>query len=1183
MRRNTSKNQTGITAKGIAIVGTCLLAAIFTGQADGQATWLGGAGDWNTGSNWDTGLVPGSGDALVDSGNATNSQVTVGASQSATIGNVFIDSGDSLEILNNSNFTVTSSIQNEGQFLLSTLGSATRLRVESGNVQLSGSGTMTMGGTNSQARIEDQGGGSDAHFLSSSTIEGFGNIGVNSLQLTNQAGGTINANVAATTLQVDPGTAGMVNAGLMTASNGGELLLSGGGGGGFSNSGVIQAEDGSQVRLTGIAAINGGTLTTSGTGRFVVEASDNAELTDVDFSGQFDVLNNSDLELKGTINNQGNISMETLGSNVDLQIESAVTLTGGGSITMGGTSNAVRILDENGTADGSLTNVNNLIEGRGNIGFNRMSFVNEADGVVDANVAGAALIVDPNAGNMTNNGLMRASNGGELQLTGSGGGVFNNSAGAIRAEDGSQVRLTGIAAINGGTLSTLGNGRFLVDASDNAELTDVDFSGQFDVLNNSDLELKGTINNQGNISMQTLGSNVDLQIESAVTLTGGGSITMGGTSGAVRILDENGTADGSLTNVDNLIEGRGSIGADRMSFINEVDGVVDANVTGASLVINPNAGNVTNNGLMKASNGSELRLDGGGDGVFNNSAGTIRAEDGSQVRLGNIASVVGGNLEATSDSRFVVEQSDNAELTDVNFSGQFDVLNNADLELKGTIDNQGDISMQTLGSSVDLQIESDVTLTGGGSITMGGTSTAVRINDEVGTADGVLTNVDNTIQGKGQIGNNRLNVINQALIDANDDTGSITLNPRSTGDQFVNTGTLRASGGGALVLHGAGGGDFFNDGGVIEALDDSTVRLAGIASVEGGELRTLGTGHFVVGPSDNAELADLTLNGTFDVMNNSDLELFGNINNQGTINVVGGGSNTDIQVESAVSLTGGGVIALDAAFANTRIVDEVGSADGELTNVDNTIQGRGVIGNNRLKFINDAGGTVNANAMGASLQLNSRDGNTNQGFFIASNEGTFDIVGDLMNDGMVQADLNSLVDASGVLTNNSTGSLVGNGEIEAVSINNDGRIAPGASVGTLTLDADTVFGSTSFLDMEVDSTAADFLSVLGQLQLDGELGLSLLDGFIPTVSDQYVLAMADDPILGSFNNVFNGGTLETLGGEGTFDVHYGASSSFGTNSVVINNFNFTGVPEPGSMSVLLALMTSTLLVRRRRA
>jgi hypothetical protein len=77
--------------------------------------------------------------------------------------------------------------------------------------------------------------------------------------------------------------------------------------------------------------------------------------------------------------------------------------------------------------------------------------------------------------------------------------------------------------------------------------------------------------------------------------------------------------------------------------------------------------------------------------------------------------------------------------------------------------------------------------------------------------------------------------------------------------------------------------------------------------------------------------------------------------------------------------------------------------------------------------------------------------------------------------------------------------------------------------------------------------------------------------------------MADDPILGSFNNVFNGGTLETLGGEGTFDVHYGASSSFGTNSVVINNFNFTGVPEPGSMSVLLALMTSTLLVRRRRA
>ena len=80
------------------------------------------------------------------------------------------------------------------------------------------------------------------------------------------------------------------------------------------------------------------------------------------------------------------------------------------------------------------------------MGTNELAIVNRSGGLIDANVsvngAGLALSVDPSAaGNLVNLGLMRASNGGTLLLTGNGGGVFTNTGGVIDAENGSQVQL----------------------------------------------------------------------------------------------------------------------------------------------------------------------------------------------------------------------------------------------------------------------------------------------------------------------------------------------------------------------------------------------------------------------------------------------------------------------------------------------------------------------------------------------------------------------------------------------------------------------------------------------------------------------------------------------------------------------------------------------------------------------
>ena len=73
--------------------------------------------------------------------------------------------------------------------------------------------------------------------------------------------------------------------------------------------------------------------------------------------------NNNDTTLVGTITNHGTIQQNSVGNNTDLILGGAnVTLTGGGTVTMGNNTNN-RIYGAAGTD--VLTNVNNTIQGSG--------------------------------------------------------------------------------------------------------------------------------------------------------------------------------------------------------------------------------------------------------------------------------------------------------------------------------------------------------------------------------------------------------------------------------------------------------------------------------------------------------------------------------------------------------------------------------------------------------------------------------------------------------------------------------------------------------------------------------------------------------------------------------------------------------------------------------------------------
>jgi hypothetical protein len=132
-------------------------------------------------------------------------------------------------------------------------------------------------------------------------------------------------------------------------------------------------------------------------------------------AGLIRIQNGRTIEFGATIDNNGNIRINSTGSFTDALLTSSVTLTGNGVITL---ANAARI-----RGTGILTNVSNTINGEsanfGSLGANEIGIVNQAAGVIDANVSGLFLNVDPNAANgLLNQGLMQASNGGLLRLTG---------------------------------------------------------------------------------------------------------------------------------------------------------------------------------------------------------------------------------------------------------------------------------------------------------------------------------------------------------------------------------------------------------------------------------------------------------------------------------------------------------------------------------------------------------------------------------------------------------------------------------------------------------------------------------------------------------------------------------------------------------------------------------------------
>ncbi len=629
-----------------------------------------------------------SGGTLSDSGG--------GLIQTASGHNAFLDgttqgaltNADTYQGTNNSATFLNGTITNTGTILLNAGANLTDLRISDGTT-LTGGGSVILSDSPYNRIYGATNSGTETLTNVNNTISGAGQIGVsNSIELINQSAGVINATSGSNALVISPTTngtvvnangGGFVNQGLLEATGAGGLVLSGGQ---FNNKGgTIEAiGSGNNVFLENGVTISGGTLSDSGGGLIQTASGHNAfldgttqgALTNVD---TYQGTNNSATFLNGTITNAGTILLNSSGNFTDLHISDGTTLTGGGSVILSD-SPYNRIYGAANSGTETLTNVNNTISGAGQIGIsNSIEFLNQSAGVINATGSNALIIspttnsnlVSANGGGFVNQGLLEATGGGGLVLS---GGQFNNKGGMIEAiGSGNNVFLENGVTISGGTLSDSGGGLIqtasghnaFLDGTSQGALTNAD---TYQGTNNSATFLSGTITNNGTIVINSSGNFTDLHISDGTTLTGGGSVILSDSPNN-RIFGATNSGTETLTNVNNTISGAGQIGvSNSIELINQSAGVINAtsgsnaliiSPTTNSTVVNANGGGFVNQGLLEATGGGGLVLSGG---QFNNTGGVILVDGAaSQVQLINSASVAGGTLRTINGGNFSIDGS----------------------------------------------------------------------------------------------------------------------------------------------------------------------------------------------------------------------------------------------------------------------------------------------------------------------------------------------------------------------------------------------------------------------------------------------------------------------------------------------------------------------------------------------
>jgi hypothetical protein len=1078
---------------------------------------------------------------------------TIGG-QSATLEN--LTNAGNYQVDNNATTNLVGTITNNGNINLASSNNLTDL-VASGNVSLAGTGTITLS-NNPSNYIYGTTSGATLTIGSGQTVSGSGDIGydpfVPAPQLTLVNNGVIDA-TQSNFLYIQT-SGGTTNTGTLEATTGTLILY----GNTFTQTGAGKiSATGSDVQLQNGVTIIGGTLTTSGTGLIHTVSGHTGTLENLTNTGNYQVDNNSTTDLIGTVTNNGNINLASTNNSTELVMNGNATLNGTGTVTM--SNNANNLILGAVATDVFTVGSGQTVSGAGDIGFNQMALVN--NGVIDANQPNA-LFIDTSNGT-TNNKTLEATNAGTLILFGrndnSVPNTIVNTSGTITAANASVVDLEAGIIISGGTLTTAGTGLIHTLSGSSATLENLTNAGNYQVDNNATTVLLGTIVNNGNINLASVNNATEIQISGNVTLNGTGTLTMSNNANNLIFGQTEGGTEVLTNNIN--ISGAGNIGDGFMILNNTSLGTINANQSN-TLTIAPtpsSTAGVTNTGLMEATAGGTLGLN---NGTYVNAVGSTQGTilaNGGTVNLNNGATIVGGKLQSENGS--AIQITSNATLDGSTSTGavtvvagsSLNVLNNTALNVKGSIVNNGTLSLLSSNSATELEVNgTSATLSGTGTVSMSNNP-----NNFIFGAAGSDTLINQeTIQGSGQIGDNQLTFVNNGTVNANQ-SNQLFINASGG---TTNTGTLEATAGGTLSLTGytiTNTGATIQANGVTGVGGGATVNLESGVTITGGTLSSNQFGSF--NELNSATLNGVTSNATVNVENNTLLNLQGTIVNNGTLNLQSSNNATELILSGNVTLNGTGTVTMSNNINNFIF----GAAGTDVLTVagTQTIQGAGFIGDNQMVLVNN--GTIDANVSN-SLTLNASGGTTNTKTIEATSGGTLNLNGDVVtNTGagtivagsgstvnlengvtvvggsltgtgnfveLNSATLSGLTNASTVIVNNNTtmlltGTIVNNGQIQENSSNNTTEIQ---LTGNVTLNGTgTLVMSNNPNNYIFGLSGNDVLTNASTIEGSGHLGddqMSLVNSGTILANQSNTLAIF---VSGTVNNT---GTFEATSSGG---------------------------------------------------
>ena len=839
--------------------------------ANVNATWNGGAGSWGTASNWSGNVVPNNAggntfSVFIDGANATNSLVTLDVSP--TITNLTIDSDDQLSQNNGASLGVAGgTVANNGTFSMNATNASTDLHCNQ-NATLSGTGSIVMSNSPNNRVLTDN---TVCVHAATHTIHGAGQLLANTGGLQNA--GHIVADQP-TTLSIFPNGKGVINTGILQAMNGGTLLLQSGA---FTNTGgLIQALDMSAVRVA-TSLVDGGTLTTSGSGSISVEGG--SLFNTITNNGAAVEANGQSGAITGTLTNNGIWALNATNASTDLHCNQGATLSGTGSILMSDSPNN-RILTDNTVCVHAATHT---ILGAGQLLANTGGMQNAGHIIADQPTT---LSIFPNGKGFINTGTLQAASGATLLLQ---SGTFTNTNGLIQALDMSTVRISASAVVDG-TMTTTTSGTISVEGG--STFADVTSSGLAVEANGQSGVITGTLTNNGTWSLNATNADTDLDCVDGATLSGLGTIVLSDSVNN-RILTNNTVCTNATT-----IHGAGQLLANTGGMLNQ--GTITADQM-TPLTIQPNGKGFTNAALVQAQNGGTLVLFAG---AFTNTNGVIKALDASHVNI-NAATVSGGQLVSTGTGK--IDVLGGTVLKNVTNNAAIEEGNGASASIMGTLTNNSAWSMNGTNANTDFDCVGTATIAGNGTIFMDDS-----INNRILTDNTVCTNgVGHTIRGAGQLLTNTGGMINNGTVLADLPSGLVIF---PNGKGVINAGSLRAASGGTLTLFSGG---FDNSSGVIEAADSSNVTINS-ATVTGGQITSSGSGvvnlvfPLLVGVTSTAAIQQLNGNGA--IVN-------GTIVNNGTWSMNAGPANTDLDCNQGATLSGPGSIAMSDSVNNRILTD----------------------------------------------------------------------------------------------------------------------------------------------------------------------------------------------------------------------------------------------------------------------